>query len=1643
MSERGPREPREGELVWWSGEFTDRRRENSYRSARTRAIQGVVQSWLTALGLVMVGRFLASLGPGAVAADRPPVELGYGLLCLAAAAGAGRVSLRRLPVGLLTVAGLAALPACAKGWLGPSPPSSHQALFALAAVWTACVTIWLNAPLGLVAVASLAGLLAATQATSNQALLVAAVGGYGLALGWNRAWHHQWWVSRSPSLLSGDHLIDVFVNLSPIQTCYLSPDHHFLFANRAYAEVAGCHWSDLLGHTPEVVFHPEVAAERKQLLAQAAQGRPVMFETERRPTGERSGNVYLGTYTPDLDQAGQLRGTLVTILDATELRRTQAALADAEQRANTILGALNDVVFLVDLEAVVGYVTPSCQAAFGYQPDELVGRSGWELIHPDDQAVMKAEMVKVLSAANDHVPTEFRFLHADGSWVPCEALASAHAGHDQPAGAVVSVRVVAERAAAREAQRESEARFRALFEGSGDAVLVRDGETLRCIDANPAALKLFGCSREDLLGRRPLDVSTPLQSGGRSAEQMQQDGLKTLDRTGHLSYTGRYQRPDGTCFDAEVTAFRVKAAGSSLIFSVVRDITARLEAEERLRSSEERLQLALDSVNDGLYDWNTVTGEAHFSDRYVTMLGYEPDEIERSYGAFSALLHPEDRASVEETVAGYGRGESSTYELEFRMRAKDGTWRWIRSRGRAMAYDDDGNPVRMVGTHTDVTARRQAEDALRTSEAMMRATLDNLPVEFWAADLDGLCTAQNPAAVAAFGDCRGRNLADIDTTDEVRLRLVEAFERARSGVSVETEHEMPVAGQSRHLRTYLTPIRVGDEVVGVVGVNLDLTEHKRAEEALERRILALTRPLGATADLDFADVFNVDDLQQLQDAFAAATGVGALITDPDGRPLTRPSNFCDLCESIIRATEVGRQNCAYSDAYLGRERRDGPVVRPCLSGGLLDGATSIWVGDRHVATWLIGQVLDEGADRERICGYATEIGADQSAFRAALAEVPNMPRRQFEAVAQFLYLLARQLSLLALQNTVQAREIVERRRVEAALRDSEERFRMLAENSRDVIWRMDFDGRFTYVSPSVQQLRGITPEQAQTETLADFPPSSIPLAQQAFEAAMVSIAKGEPVAPVQLEMEQWHRDGGTVWTEVHAGVMVDAEGRPAGFVGVTRDITARRAADQRLRESEATLRAILDGSSFNIAMVDLQDYAFIEVNRALLDFHDLRREDVIGRTATELGLLAPESRGARLRSGEHEMTVEVALARADGACRRGRLTNQPVVVGGRSCLVSIWQDLTEQRLAEEALRQRTEELNQFFGINLDLLCIADQNGCFRRVNPAWEATLGYPLASLEGAQFLDLVHPDDVEATLAAMRQLSENHQVLGFQNRYRCHDGSYRWIEWRSSPAGETIYAAARDVTERVEADAERELLISNLAATNAELERFTYTVSHDLKSPLITIKGFANWLMQDWAAGRTDRVERCLDRIDSAATRMQDLLDDLLELSRIGRLVNPSEAVPLAVLAAEVQELLQGPLLEAGVTLVVEPDLPVVYGDRLRLLEVVQNLVENGIKFRGRQTAPRIEIGGCAEPGNGLVRVWVRDNGSGIEPAYQERIFNLFDQLDPSASGTGIGLALARRIVDCHGGRIWAESEGLGQGACFCFTLPAPPES
>lgn len=362
-------------------------------------------------------------------------------------------------------------------------------------------------------------------------------------------------------------------------------------------------------------------------------------------------------------------------------------------------------------------------------------------------------------------------------------------------------------------------------------------------------------------------------------------------------------------------------------------------------------------------------------------------------------------------------------------------------------------------------------------------------------------------------------------------------------------------------------------------------------------------------------------------------------------------------------------------------------------------------------------------------------------------------------------------------------------------------------------------------------------------------------------------------------------------------------------------------------------------------------------------------------------------------------------------------------------------------LRESRQRQRVErEVERLFELTPDMLAVCGLDGVFRRVNPAWRRTLGYGLEVLTRVPFIELVHPDDRERTLAAFGRQLEGGSVRDFENRYRHADGSYRWLQWNSSPdaASGLIYAISRDVTEQKAAVDELDWARQAAESASRELEAFAYSVSHDLRAPLRAIDGFSLILLEDYGDRLEPEAREHLARVRAASQKMASLIDDLLRLSRVSRGELTRQPVDLSALAREVGDALAQGEPGRRTRIEIEPGLA-AHADEALLRVALTNLLGNAWKFTGGREPGLVRFGAERRDDE---TVWsVADDGAGFDMRYADKLFVPFQRLHGAGEfeGAGIGLAIVARVVSRHGGRIWAKS-APSEGATFYFTLGPP---
>ena len=862
------------------------------------------------------------------------------------------------------------------------------------------------------------------------------------------------------------------------------------------------------------------------------------------------------------------------------------------------------------------------------------------------------------------------------------------------------------------------------MEHMADAALwiSRDG---RFDYVNAAATRLLGYSREEFGGLRIWNVVSELQ--GEEWPRHWQE----LERAGAMHFESLYLTKPGLMVPVEVLANHMALDGQEYDCAFVRDITERKRAEDVMNF------LARASV--GGPEESFFPGLARY---LVRSLGVD-------YVCIDSL--EEDGLSVR-TVAAWGRGQlapSGIHTLKETARIEvlgkevccvpeDAARRFptdpVLQELDAQSYlgvtlwGHTGEPIGLIAaiSHRPLRNRAAAEatlltvalrasaemerlmaaEALRENEEQLRSLINAMPDFVCFKDGAGRWLLANESGLATFNlngkAYQGKTDLELAQYDHSFRAVFEGClasdERTwQAGKLTRSEETVPRPdGSSPIFDVAKVPLFTSSgERRALVVLGRDVTERKRLEASLKQKLVALTQPLDRPEGLTFEDLFELAAIQRLQDDFAAATGVASIITRPDGTPITQPSRFCRLCSDIIRCTETGRRNCYHSDALLGRHHPEGPIVQPCLSGGLWDAGASITVGNRHIANWLIGQVRDATQTEDQMRAYARTIGADEEAVVQAFLEVPSMERERFDQVARALFTLASQLSSQAYQNVQQARFITARQEAEATLRQTEERFRRAVESSPFPVLLHAEDGTVLHASKSWYDISGYSTEEL--PTMEAWTERAYPTRKDAIRAAigeLYSLTGPKHEGDFQVVTKSGtHR----IWEFSSAPLGTGPDGRRQ-VISMAVDVTDRRRSEDELAQTRALLQAAMDHSPVGIALAQAPSGQLTYVNRAGMEIPDRTEAELLQGVDLQRIVSAWD---VRQLDGSPMTTEELPLTRAllQGETTSGEMIIRRPSGEDRYVLVSaapvrnrdqeivqgivVFLDLTERRRLEQ------------------------------------------------------------------------------------------------------------------------------------------------------------------------------------------------------------------------------------------------------------------------------------------------------------------------------------------------------------------------
>ncbi len=1475
---------------------------------------------------------------------------------------------------------------------------------------------------------------------------------------------------------------------------------HFQFVNDRFCRGLRRSPEDIIGRTDADFFPPELAqAYRKDDLRIMETGQALDQEEKHVDADGRELFVHV-IKTPLRDAAGKVIGVQGVFSDITERKRAEEALRYEQTLTTTLMDNLPDAVYFKDAASRFLRVNRAMSRKFGLSdPAQLVGKSDMDLFAGEHSRQALADEQEILRTGRPLLNVEEKEIWLDGTvcWVLTTKLPLRDAS-GRIIGTCGLSRDITERKRAEEALQESRALYYSLAEQLPVGVFRKDREG-RFVLVNPEFCRLKGMKAEEFLGKSPREVAAVEAAKQGALGLATKYAAAGVEHHEQIMQTGKpielveeYEHADGRKQFLHVMKLPVFGPNGKIVGSqgIQIDITERRLAEETIAHERQLLRTLIDLLPETFYIKDLDSRFLVANEALAKQWGKEnPSQL---LGLSDADLFPAEQ------VAQYRAEDLKVFAGEPLM-GREGTCVFADGREHRVLTtkvpyrDSQGRICGLVGFGFDITEQKQAREALVASEVRYRRLFEAAKDGILILDAEtGMITDANPFLIEKLGLSHeaflGKKVWELGFFKDIVANQARFAElRQKRYVRYENLPLETADGQRLEVEFISNVYSVNQRKVIQCNIR-DITERRRAEIALRESEVRYQRI--SEAITDYIYTVHIVDGRTVETKHGpgclAVTGyqMKEFAADPflwfrmvaaEDRPLVEEQARRILAGEDSPTIEhriihkngtvrwVRNTFVPHRDEHGALVTYDGLIQditeRKQAEEALRDSekryrqlfdleSDAIVLIDRETHRYVdVNQTAQQlyGYSREEFLQMTPEdVSAEPEKTRnhidSADVHVPlrwhrrkNGERFAVEINANQIVHRGRRTALVAL------RDITERKRAEEVLRESEERFRKIFEEGPlGMAMGGLTDGRFIKVNAALCKMLGYMEEELKRLTFLDV---THPDDRAQDLEAVKRMREGE-IQKHTVEKRYLKKNGEVIWGMRSLTLISSTDGKPLYNLAMIEDITVRKRAEDELRAKEGEYRQLFDASPDGVILIG-PDGRIVRANIAMARMYGYDSpDDLTGFYPPNF--VAPSSREyseqimRRRLNGEDIKQVEYELVRKDGTAFYGEtlatlLRNEDGTVAGYICIT---RDTTERKRAEEALRESEAELLSILESTADGILAVDNKGKVIKANQRFVEFGGFPQSIMDVGEdrvLLDFVLKQlpDPDAFLKRVQSLYGTDTVAVDTLVFK--DG--RVFERHGFPmmlAGAVLGRvwSFRDITERKRQ--ERELF-----EKSAEMERFTYTVSHDLKSPLVTVKTFLGYLEQDLLSSNKERVKQDVTYMRTAADKMGHLLDELLHLARVGRKTNPPVRVTFKELAQEAVRLVAGRISISHAEVQVAEAAVVLEGDRPRLVEIWQNLVENACKFMGDQPKPRVEIG--VELRGGETVFFVRDNGVGIEPRFQHKVFSLFEKLNPRIEGTGMGLALVKRVVELYKGRIWVESGGLGQGANFLFTLPA----
>lgn len=1127
---------------------------------------------------------------------------------------------------------------------------------------------------------------------------------------------------------------------------------------------------------------------------------------------------------------------------------------------------------------------------------------------------------------------------------------------------------------------------RSLIEASLDP-LVTISPQGKITDVNKATEEVTGRLRSELIGTDFSDYFTEPDRARQGYQQVFAQGFVT-------DYPLVLRRRDGHVTDVLYNAsiYRDQAGEVLGVFAAARDITERKQAEFILRQSEEGLKEAQRLAHLGSWYLDIATNQVFWSEELYKMYGFDPALPPPVYTESMKLFAPESWEKLSTAIA-QAVEIGTPYELELETVRKDGGRGWMLARGEQVR-DERGVPVRVRGVAMDITERKHTEERIRQINERFSLSTHAARLGVWDWDLQKNELVWDDRMYELYG-VKSENFAGAYEAwlqgihPDDRAASDEISKQARRGErQYDTEFRVVWPDGSIHyLKAYGQFVRDADgKPVRMIGVNFDITESKRAE----------------------------NELREKEERLALAT----------------VNNGVGIWDWNLQTQEMIWDDSMYALYHMRREDFSGTeeAWRTSLH------PDDLTRGDKEVEAAIAG-----------VRPFNTE-------FRVVW---PDGTVRYIKAVAKvFRDDKGAPLRMLGINM-----DITERKQAEEALFEAQQMFRTLVENSPDIITRYNRDCQRTYVNPTYLKVAHMSAQ----ELLGSAPVQRSPLPADGatmLQNLLRNVLDGGMVETIDVKWPM--ADNIDHWYNIYAFPEFDREGHVVSVMTVSRDITERKLGEIRLRDSERAFRALSENSPDVIVRYDREGRR-IYVNPEFERVNHVRAQDVLGKTPAELSTeLKPKVEEftnrlmAAMNSGTADKVDLAWVKDGKSICWFVRVVPEFDAEGKVVSALTIWSDISERKRAEEQLRELNNDFVTLLESTSDFIYFKDRESRIRFCSQTLADVTGHhSWHDMVGKHDLE-VFPEDVariyyEEELPIFR---EGRPLLNKTDPYHNVQGKLGWVNTNKWPVFADdkktvvgIFGISRDITELKEAEDEIKALnrdlekrvderTAQLEAANKELEAFSYSVSHDLRTPLRAIDGFSHILLEDYAGKLDDEGTRLLKVVRDNTNRMGQLIDDILQFSRTGRLALAFTEIDMERLAHEVVEELK-PMFVGGELQFEIDAIPSCTGDRAMMRQVFMNLLSNALKFTRHNASSIVHVGASIKENE--ITYYVKDNGVGFDMKYSDKLFGVFQRLHSMEEfeGTGIGLAIVKRIITRHGGRVWAEGK-VNEGATIYFALP-----